>query len=134
MHDSLLHFDGQRYKLIAWVVMPNHVHAVVELHPDVPLGKLMHSWKGYVACMANRILNRTGQFWMDEYHDRKVRDDTHLNNAIRYIEYNPVRAKLVSKQTDWPYSSAGLRQAQLDSAEMTRNARAAGLVKTASVG
>ncbi|MCC7478846.1 transposase [bacterium] len=109
MQGTLMHFDSERYRLLAWVVMPNHVHVVIETFADHPVSKVMHSWKGYSASQANKILDRTGQFWMVEYHDRKVRDETHLHNAIRYIEYNPVRARLAAREVDWPYSSARYR-------------------------
>lgn len=110
MQSTLLHFDGERYKLIAWVVMPNHVHVVVEMNPDVSMSRLMQSWKRFVANQANKILDRTGQFFQRDYHDRVIRDEVHLSNAIRYIEYNPVRARLATRELDWRFSSARLRR------------------------
>jgi putative DNA methylase len=104
--DCLLHFDGQRYRLIAWCVMPNHVHGLIEVFDDWPLAKILHSWKSFTAHRANEILGRTGEFWFREYFDRFVRDDRHFANAVKYIEQNPVKAGLAGSPEDWRWSSA----------------------------
>jgi len=108
---ALLFFDGQRYRLVAWVVMPNHVHTVVEPMPGCSLESILHSWKSYTAKEINKVLGRIGALWEPEYHDRFVRDERHLRNAINYAEQNPVKARLVKCAEDWPYSSARLRLA-----------------------
>jgi REP element-mobilizing transposase RayT len=92
---ALLHFDGRRYRLIAWCVMPNHVHALVETVEDWPLAGLVHSWKSFTSHEANRILKRSGEIWLREYHDRFIRDDRHFAKVVSYIESNPVKAGLV---------------------------------------
>ncbi len=106
VENALLHFDGARYRLIAWVIMPNHVHVLIETFEGYPLGNILHSWKSYTAKEANRILGRTGQFWFREYFDRYIRDERHLGRAIRYIHNNPVKAGLADKPEDWLFSSA----------------------------
>jgi putative DNA methylase len=116
---ALLHFDGQRYRLLAWVVMPNHVHVLVELSEEVRLPDLLHSWKSFTAIEANRILGRSGIFWMPEYFDRYIRDEKHLANAVSYIHENPVKAKLVARVEDWRWSSAW-RQRQLSAHRVVR--------------
>jgi REP element-mobilizing transposase RayT len=73
-----LHFDGQRYRLLAWVVMPNHVHVLIETMTGHTLAAVLHSWKSYTAKEANRLLGRTGDFWQPEYFDRFIRDDRHF--------------------------------------------------------
>jgi REP element-mobilizing transposase RayT len=103
---SLLHFDGRRYRLLAWAVMPNHVHALVELIPGYPLPGIVHSWKSFTAKAANRILGRTGEFWQREYFDRYIRDAAHFEAARAYIHENPVKAGLVARAEDWAFSSA----------------------------
>jgi putative DNA methylase len=103
---ALLVRDGIRYRLLAWVVMPNHVHVLVETVPDVPLSEVVRAWKGATAREANRLLDRHGAFWERDYFDRYVRDDAHLAAAVRYIDENPVRAGLVTKPADWPFGSA----------------------------
>jgi REP element-mobilizing transposase RayT len=109
MEEALLHFDGQRYRLIAWCVMPNHVHAMAETREDWPLASIVHSWKSYTAHRANSILGRSGDFWFREYFDRFIRDDRHFTNAVRYIEMNPVKAGLVGRAEEWRWSSAWWR-------------------------
>lgn len=109
IQETLIKFDGERYRLIAWVVMPNHVHVLIEVIPGVRLGDIVHSWKSYTAKVANKLLGRSGQFWQIEYFDRYMRDAVHLDNTIKYIEYNPVRARLCASEEQWPYSSAGVR-------------------------
>lgn len=105
---AFLHFDGLRYQLCAWVVMPNHVHVMAELNPDQLLPEVLHSWKSFTSKEANKKLGRSGQFWQEEYFDRYIRNTRHYECAIRYIHENPVKAGLVARPEDWPFSSARL--------------------------
>jgi REP element-mobilizing transposase RayT len=105
---NLWHHDGVKYRLLAWVVMPNHVHALIEVW-QVPLGKILQGWKGYTSKQANKILGREGTFWEDDYFDRYIRDEEHLRRVVHYIENNPVKARLVRSAADWPWSSARFR-------------------------
>ena len=107
VEETLLHFHGDRYTLLAWCIMPNHVHVLVHLAPTADLGRVVRTWKVYVARRANRLLDRTGRFWQREYFDRAVRNPAHLRAVWEYIEHNPVRAGLVARPADWPHSSAG---------------------------
>ena len=102
---ALLHFDGERYRLLAWVVMPNHVHALIETLPGFPLSDIVQSWKSFTAKEANRVLNRSGRFWMEDYFDRYVRDEIHLSATMSYIDRNPVDAGLVRRAQEWRWSS-----------------------------
>lgn len=102
---ALRFFDGQRYALAAWVVMPNHLHLLVDVW-DVPLAKLVKSWKNFVARKANQIAGRNGPFWEREYLDTVIQDETHRRTAVRYIESNPVKAGLVCDAKEWQWSSA----------------------------
>jgi REP element-mobilizing transposase RayT len=102
--------DGVRYDLFSWVVMPNHSHFLLTRFEDWELEQLMHSHKSYTAHQANKLLNRTGKFWMEEYFDRYIRNADHFRNAVNYIENNPVKAGLCSKPSDWPFSSAWFRE------------------------
>jgi REP element-mobilizing transposase RayT len=104
---ALKQFDGERYHLIAWCVMPNHVHILVEQKAGYPLSKIVQSWKSYIAHEANKLLGRSGAFWAPDYFDRFVRDEKHFNAVLEYIHQNPVKAGLVSIPQDWPWSSAG---------------------------
>jgi putative transposase len=86
------------YDLIAFVVMPNHVHLLID--PKAPAPKIMQFVKGASAKRANELLCRTGlRFWQDESFDHWVRSSKELGNIIRYIEFNPVRANLVTGAT-----------------------------------
>ncbi len=109
VEDALLHFDSDRYHMIAWVVMPNHVHALVEVFSGFPLDGIVHSWKSFTAHAANRVLARAGSFWMPDYVDRYIRNEEHLAATTAYIEGNPVKAGLVSSPADWPWGSAARR-------------------------
>jgi fructose-bisphosphate aldolase class II len=109
VEDALLHFDGQRYRLLAWCVMPNHAHVLVETKEGFPLADLLHSWKSFTAIEANKLLGRKGEFWQREYRDRYIRNAEHYSAVIRYIEDNPVQAGLVKRVHAWPFSSARLR-------------------------
>jgi REP element-mobilizing transposase RayT len=92
--DALRHFDGDRVSQIAWVVMPNHVHALFVLNSQWTLEKILLSWKGFTARKINPTLKRTGHFWQRDYFDRLVRDAKHLANCVRYIRRNPEKAGL----------------------------------------
>lgn len=102
---ALRYFDGRRYALGAWVIMPNHLHLLVDVW-ETPLSKLIKSWKSFTAREANRWLGRSGVFWEREYLDTIIVDEEHRRTAVRYIENNPTRAKLASAAKDWPWSSA----------------------------
>ncbi len=106
---ALLHFDSVRYRLLAWCIMPNHVHVVVEPMNDHQLGGIVHSWKSFSAKEANRQLGRTGPFWHRDYFDRFIRDEGHLARTIDYVENNPVKAGLVSERAAWLWSSSRFR-------------------------
>lgn len=109
LEDSLLRFDGRRYHLLAWCVMLNHVHVLIETVEPWPLAGVIHSWKSYTAHEANRVLDRQGEFWQREYHDRYIRNSEHHLAAVRYIERNPVKAGLVERPDEWLWSSAKFR-------------------------
>ncbi len=100
--------DGRDFRLRAWIVMPNHVHLVVDVW-DLPLAKLVFGWKGASSREANRLLLRRGPFWQQDYYDTLIRDDAHLKRAIRYAEHNPVKAFLTKGARDWKWSSARYR-------------------------
>ncbi len=94
-----------QYKLHAYAIMANHVHILIT--PHVPLSQIMNAIKGVTARNANKLLNRTGKvFWQDKSFDHWTRDDAEENKIRRYIENNPVRARLVARPEDWPWSSA----------------------------
>jgi putative transposase len=125
---ALLHSHSEHCDLLSWCVMPNHVHVLVHVW-QTPLWKLVAAWKKFVARRADRMPERRSphrpvplakgtvlngipaipSFWMREYWDTFMRDEEQERRAIRYIEGNPVKAKLCSRPEDWPFSSARFR-------------------------
>ncbi len=103
---TLWYHDGVRYRLLAWVVMPNHVHVIFHQMEGHTLPEVVHSWKSYSAREANKLLGREGAFWYRDFHDRFMRNERHLERAIAYVHANPVRAGFVSVPGEWPFSSA----------------------------
>jgi REP element-mobilizing transposase RayT len=90
--DTLKHFDGQRYRLGEWVVMPNHVHLLVTPLPQHELSDILHSWKSFTANKINERFHRTGTLWQHESYDHIVRDDDELHRIEQYIRDNPAKA------------------------------------------
>jgi putative transposase len=109
VEDTLIWGDGARYRLLAWVVMPNHVHVLVQALPGHPTHSIVNKWKSFSARQANSLLGRSGKLWQPDFFDRFIRDDAHYAAVVRYIEENPVKAHLVSQAKDWPFSSARRR-------------------------
>jgi REP element-mobilizing transposase RayT len=104
---ALTHFDGQRYLLGPWVVMPNHVHAVLRPLAAHSLSEIMQSWKGYTAYQANMLLIRKGTaFWQPETYDHWIRTDEERERICRYVIFNPVKARLCARPEQWQWSSA----------------------------
>lgn len=98
--------DLGRYDLHAYVVMPNHVHVLLD--PHLPLAKISSVIKGVAARDANASLGRTGKpFWQDESFDHWIRNSAEFERIRHYIEWNPVRAGLAARPEDWKWSSAG---------------------------
>jgi len=109
--EALKHFDGERYELRAWAVMPNHVHAVVWPMPGHTLSDVLHSWKSFTANSINRLLHRTGKkFWQPESFDHCIRDDAERARLVAYVENNPVKAGFCQRPEDWKWSSANERR------------------------
>jgi REP element-mobilizing transposase RayT len=110
VQNSLLFFDGSRYRLASWVVMPNHVHMLLTPCENQDLSAILQSLKSYTANKANKLTGRTGQFWQPESFDRWIRDADHFARVVAYIENNPVKACLCKRPENWPFSSAWFRK------------------------
>jgi type I restriction enzyme R subunit/putative DNA methylase len=106
VEDCLLYYDGVQYRLLSWVVMPNHVHVLAEILGGNALESIVHGWKSASAHHINSALDRKGSIWFREYYDRFIRDGEHYQRVVSYIEANPVRAKLCSTPREWRWSSA----------------------------
>ena len=86
---------------LAWVVMPDHFHWLVELQNNT-LSELMLATKSRSAREINARLGRSGQFWQKGFHDRAIRREESLLTVARYIIANPMRAGLVRRVHDYP--------------------------------
>ncbi|NLT71579.1 MAG: leucine--tRNA ligase [Verrucomicrobiaceae bacterium] len=91
---TLKHFDGDRYDLYAWCVMPNHVHVVLQPKGEHSLESILHSWKSYTGNEINKALQRSGEVWQAESYDHLIRDLDDLNANIAYTLNNPANAGL----------------------------------------
>ena len=149
VEEALLHFHDDRYEMLAWCVMPNHVHVLVHIW-QTPLSKLERSWKQFVQTQANIAVQegwpsarhdpaerrpparhdpverrpparregaiarpasgrRAAFRWQREYWDTYMRDEQQERTAIRYIENNPLKARLCAAAGQWLFSSARFR-------------------------
>lgn len=99
LSDALNYFDSQRYQLLAWTIMPNHVHVVFRTFPGWNPTEILHSWKSFTATAANKLLNRTGPFWQQESYDHLIRNEDDLKRCIEYTWNNPDIAGL----KEWPW-------------------------------
>jgi putative transposase len=128
IRENLHHHNGTKYHLLAYTVMPNHVHALLQPLEDLPipegasaiddivsdeqddavspLGRVMHSLKSYTAHKINGILGRAGQLWQHESYDHWIRDEEELQRVVNYIAWNPVKAGLIAQPHEWLFSSA----------------------------
>ena len=100
---ALVHFDEERYRLHAWVIMPDHVHVLLTPYRGNRVSDIVHSWKSFTSKRANRILNTSGQFWQEDYLDRYIRDQPHFDATLEYIDQTPVKAGLCLTSQDWPF-------------------------------
>ena len=108
VEESILHGAGERYDLLAWCVMSNHVHVL--LKPRWKLSEVTRGIKGYTAHRINGLLGTRGRtLWQDESYDHWARDESAMMRIIDYIENNPVAAGLCRRPEDWPASSARFR-------------------------
>ncbi len=103
-----IHFGAERmrrYDLHAFVVMSNHVHLLV--HPHVEAAVILKNLKGITARRSNVVLGRVGKiFWLDESFDHWIRGEVEFAETKAYMEANPVRAGVVGRAEDYPWSSA----------------------------
>lgn len=92
--DSLLHFDGQRYRMGDFIVMPNHVHLLAAFGNAGQLVAQCDSWLHYTAVQINKRLGRKGKFWQQEPFDHLVRSPEQYEYLRDYIRDNPKKARL----------------------------------------
>jgi tetratricopeptide (TPR) repeat protein len=95
--DAVRHFDGDRYELAAWCLMPNHVHLIIKPNHGHALADIIRGMKTFSASQANKRLGRSGAFWMEEYYDHIIRDMDDFLNQLTYLKCNPARLP------NWPW-------------------------------
>ncbi len=101
----LLKFHGQRYRLHSWVIMPNHVHMLIEPIAGKSLSEILQGIKSVSAHDGNKLLGREGEFWQKESYDHLIRDDADFARCVEYIEQNPVKAGLAKNAGEFRFSS-----------------------------
>jgi putative transposase len=114
---SLAHVRRQgQIKLLAFVVMPDHYHAVFALLPGTELSGLMRRIGSYTGREIRRMLDLDQLVWQDDgFYDRACRNDQEVLDAVEYVHDNPVRKGLIAVPEEWPFSSAyPSRRAMLD--------------------
>ncbi|MFN4873003.1 MAG: (E)-4-hydroxy-3-methylbut-2-enyl-diphosphate synthase [Akkermansiaceae bacterium] len=90
--NALKHFDGTRYDLLAWCIMPNHVHVILKLAKGEELDKILHSWKSFTSHEINKLNGTSGSIWQKESYDHLIRDGKDFRNQIDYVLNNPTKA------------------------------------------
>ena len=106
VEETLLLFDHDRYRLLDWCIMPNHIHAILSQIEGWTLDRIVKSWKSYTARKINEAEGKSGAFWARDYHDRHIRDEKHLWDARSYVRNNPVKAGLCATPEEWRFGSA----------------------------
>lgn len=94
------------FLLLAYVVMPDHVHLIVVPPPGLAIGKIMQYVKGRFARLHNQRTGGEGRLWQSRYYEAIIRDEATLWRRIEYIETNPVTAGLAASSEGYPFSSA----------------------------
>ncbi len=106
IEESFKRFDGLRYSLLGYCIMPNHVHVLMIPMAQndgniFPIPHIVYTWKKFTATAINKILGKKGSLWQKESYDSLVRDEKGLRQVLEYIVNNPVKAGLVENWEDW---------------------------------
>jgi putative transposase len=96
--DSLKKFDGDRYELTDFVVMPNHIHLLAAFPTEQAMLSQCEGWKRYQAVQINRKIGSSGRFWQQDDFDHLIRSEEQFQNRRTYIRENPRKAKLLPNQ------------------------------------
>ena len=112
--DALEYFNGKRYVLHSYIVMPNHVHVLMELPSRVELPRILHSWKSFIAKKICEVVGASGPVWQRDYFDRLVRSEEHYRHCLDYIRKNERQmwgregnaAKMAAPHTAAPHAAA----------------------------
>ena len=83
------HFDHSRYHIHDYVIMPNHVHIILQPIDNFSIQSVVSSLKSYTAHGLNKLLNAKGKVWQSESFDRIIRNEHHYWKVVDYIARNP---------------------------------------------
>lgn len=112
VQESILYFDGIRYRIFSWVIMPNHLHVLFQEQEGWSLPRIVQCWKKFTGRKLLPLLRQhyknqnVSGFWSRDYWDRYIRNEEHFNSVKAYIHQNPVHAGLVKAPHEWRWSSA----------------------------
>ncbi len=95
--NALNYFDGDRYDLHTWCIMPNHVHVLFQPRQGYRIADIVQSWKSFTSKKCNELLGRTGAFWQDDYFDRYMRNHADVQHTTAYILNNGGRTSVRSQ-------------------------------------
>jgi putative transposase len=102
LQQTMLDYRSQgRFLLHAFVVMPDHFHALITPAPSISLEKAVQFIKGGFSFR----LRSKGDVWMRSFNETQIMSREKFTNCVRYIEGNPVRRGLVASPDAYPYSS-----------------------------
>ena len=97
---SAEHYHNQaRWDCRLFLLMPDHLHALLAFPHDKPMGQVIRKWKAYQA-------GRLGIPWQGNFFDHRIRSPDELEEKAAYIRLNPVRKSLCRSEEDWPWSIA----------------------------
>ena len=105
---ALLHYNDAKWKVYTAVILPDHVHALVQpiSHPEggvYNLAEIIHSVKRYSVFVINKRMNAHGSIWQDERYDRIIRDEAEFLEKSNYIRNNPVKAGLAEQPEEYAW-------------------------------
>ena len=106
VQEALLFAHERSCQMHAWAVMPNHVHVAMTPHHDKSVGQIIGPLKGFTSREIHKRLGGQGRLWQPESYDVVIRNERHWIRVVRYIEWNPVKARLCTEPAGWPYSTA----------------------------
>lgn len=97
---------GKRFLLLAFVIMPDHLHIMLKPNGSENISKIMHSIKRGSSRLINQMWNRNGSVWQSSFYERIIRNEKEFWEKVNYVYNNPLRAGLVESPEDYLYSSA----------------------------
>ena len=104
--DTIQFIRRDKAQVLAFALMPDHLHFLVVPKPPFTISQVMQSTKGYSSRVINKVNGVKGKLWQQGFYDRVIRDEEQLNQTIAYIHENPVKAGLCLNAAGYQFSSA----------------------------